>query len=258
MADFFSKRMQVSEMPMLFVSNDLGKVVVRPGSDGEVNVHGEIKHFRCKVQQHGNEIRITSQMTVEWYEWIYLWVEFLFSGWPKCNLDITVPVESVVQISSQTGHVEISGIKGEAYVQNSTGTVKASDIQGKVNVRASTGNVHIRNVMGDVQADSGTGGVRMENVAGNVAARSNTGSIHFSGILSPEGQHQFTTGTGSIRITLQEPDIAFDATVGTGSVFCYPEKAITRKDTRSVQGYFGNGRGRLMAHTGTGSIHIQG
>jgi len=257
LAKQFRKLVKVAGSPGIFVANDVGKIVLRSGTAGEVVVVGEIRHASCTVEQQGDVIKVTSHMDAQWYEWFYRWIEYLWKGWPKCDLEITVPHGSRVDIQSSTCSVQVLDLKGDVRVRNSTGSVRLEKVEGKVQVHSSTGSVLLRDVQGTIEAEASTGSVRIEEASGKVKARTSTGSVYFRGVLAPGTDHDFHTSTGSIHLSLKNPDLTFEARVGTGSIFCDPASAITRKEHHLVQGCFGDGAANLTVYAATGSIHMK-
>lgn len=250
--------MKVEGNPKVIISQGMGKVIVRTGVPGEVLVQGELQHATCAVDQQGDDIRITGKFDGEWYDWLYRWIEYLSSGFPKCNLELRVPENTVLDCHCSTGTVEVIGLQNDVRVSNSTGTIRLTDIKGKIQVKTSTGSVVLNRVKGNIIASASTGEVRLEEVEGIVSAHTSTGSIHMNGVLLSGEEHRFTASTGSIHISLKRPDVTFEASVGTGSIHCYPESAVTYREAHLLKGYFGNGSGTLFARTSTGSVHIQG
>jgi hypothetical protein len=254
----FRKIVRVAGSPGISVENDVGKVVLRSGAVEDVVIAGEIRHASCTVEQQGDEIRVIGRMDGQWYEWFYRWIEYLWKGWPKCDLEITLPHGSRVDIQSRTGSVQILDLRGDIRVRNQTGAIRVEKAEGKIQIHTSTGSVLLRDVQGIMEAEASTGGVRIEEASGKVKARSMTGSVYFRGFLASGEDHDFHTSTGSIHLSLKKPDAAFEARVGTGSIRCDPASAITRKEPHLVQGCFGDGSARLTVYAGTGSIHMKG
>lgn len=218
-----------------------------------------MQHATCAIDQQGDTVKITSKFDGEWYEWIYKWIDYLSSGFPKYNLELLVPENTFLDCQCSTGSVDVVGLQNEAQVKNSTGSIRLTDIEGKIQVKTSTGSIVLKRVKGSILASASTGGIRMEEIQGTVSAKTSTGSIHMSGVLLPGvEEHHFMAGTGSIHIELKQPDVTFEASVGTGSIHCHPESVVTFREPHLQRGKFGNGSAKLMVRTSTGSIHIQG
>jgi len=85
------------------------------------------------------------------------WVEF----------DVRVPATvnyNFDAISSVSGNIEVSGVRGRLNLNSVSGTVKASEITGTINAKSVSGNV-----VADISSIEGTGNMDFSSVSGSVS-----------------------------------------------------------------------------------------
>lgn len=109
------------------------------------------------------------------------------------SLDLYVPRNSMVRLTSGDGHLEVEGVNGE------------------LNLNTGDGRISVRDARGHLTARTGDGRIEIENFEGSAEAKTGDGRITLGGRFS---QLAAQTGDGSIMLTLP-PD--FNATVETDS-----------------------------------------
>ena len=178
---------------------------------------------------------------------------------PRADFTVELPAGVVMNASSGTGDVDVSG--ATAVVSASTGNGSVRVAAGAAEVSAATGNgsVRVDDARGAVRAASGNGRIDV-SAAGPVTASSGNGDIQVS-IASPRaaGDMAFNSGNGSI--TLRLPDgfgAELDATSGSGSISSDFEVRTTGRLTRGrLRGTLGNGGRALRVATGNGRVSLE-
>ena len=138
---------------------------------------------------------------------------------------LRVPTGGSVEVESEVGDVEISGISGDVTVGAEAGDVRVSDLGGDVKVEASRGDVSVGDVntdTGSANLEVGVGDVSLEDlILGTLEASVEAGDVTLSGRFSGGGR--VTVQTGDIIARLP-PDDTRDLTLETrvGSVLREP------------------------------------
>ncbi len=211
------------------------------------------------------------------------------------DLQIMVPPGKSVSLHVAAGASDARGVEGDLTIDTGSGRVTAIDISGSLSVDTGSGSVQIRNVTGDVTVDTGSGNVELNDVrAGEVNIDTGSGSVDGRGISAE--RVSIDTGSGGIEIAeVSAPDLALDTgsgsvrvellrdvdrleiDTGSGSVtVVLPEDAgaeidletgnggidldfpvtVQRASRDHVIGRLGDGRGRILIDTGSGSIRL--
>ncbi len=85
------------------------------------------------------------------------------------DFTITVPVETAVEVSNQSGDVQLNGTQGPAQLRSAFGQVVASDVDGALDLESRSGAVSARRI------DAGSGNLVLNSAFGNVALEDATG-----------------------------------------------------------------------------------
>lgn len=141
------------------------------------------------------------------------------------DYDLCIPAGGSVEIESEAGDVEVSGLTGNVTVDAEAGDVTVRDVGGGVRVEAPQGDVTVANVntdTGGAELEVGSGDVFLEDlILGTLEAGVEAGSVTLSGRFSGGGR--VSVGTGDIVARLPAEDTR-DLTLQTrvGSVLREP------------------------------------
>jgi DUF4097 and DUF4098 domain-containing protein YvlB len=222
-----------------------------------------------------------------------LWFEY--ESW-RVDLELTVPKECNLAVSSVDGGVrlievdgehELTTVDGSVYVENVRGDVKghsvdgsctAIDIRGDVDVGTTDGSVEVAGVRGDVTCESVDGSCMLRDVNGNVSASTVDGRIRIEGVLaglaataingsigiaalegsSAEDGWDISTVDGSVTLMLPE-SVSADLRASTldGRVSLSFPAEFQLKNKRSVVATLGEGGGVISVSTTDGSIRVK-
>jgi phage baseplate assembly protein gpV len=129
---------------------------------------------------------------------------------------LRVPTGGSVEVESEVGDVEVSGISGNVTVSAEAGDVRVRDLGGDVEVQAPRGDVSIADVntdTGSANLEVGVGDVSLEDlILGTLEASVEAGDVILSGRFSGGGR--ITVQTGDVIARLP-PDDARDLTLET-------------------------------------------
>ena len=231
--------LKVADKPKVTVTNTApGSIEIKGNSTGEVTVDLDLRapdDLYCDVSQEKDTVTVTCRMKSGFWKW----PSHLLGVGPRANIRVSVPSEADLDLENSAGRIKVAGVKGSVTAESSAGAVVMLGVEGTVKARTKAGSLDL------------------ENVKGSVKARSSAGSIKFVGSLV-KGENWFRTNLGSIRLKLEgEPDLTVQASTDLGSVKCIPELADGHYERNRYIGRIGDGKGKLIAETNTGSITIK-
>jgi len=211
------------------------------------------------------------------------------------DLTIGVPAGQRVSVYLAVGEAIIENVDGDIRIDTHSAPVFASGTRGTLTVDVGSGQVEVRGAEGEVNLDTGSGSVDVSDVSGtSLLIDTGSGTVTAVGVAVDElhidtGSGRISaervsardvmldTGSGSVELELTEnaEDIEIDTGSG-GVVVTVPESfgATVDIDTGSggielempitmrrwqrdhVQGTIGNGGGRMLIDTGSGSVRI--
>jgi DUF4097 and DUF4098 domain-containing protein YvlB len=165
-------------------------------------------------------------------------------GGENAGADYTlrVPTGGSVEVESEVGDVEVSGISGNVTVSAEAGDVRVTDVGGDVEVQTPRGDISVSDVKtdtGSANLEAGVGDVSLEDlILGTLEASVEAGDVILSGRFSGGGR--ITVQTGDIVARLP-PDDARDLTLETrvGSVLREPAEGASNgqgSETEEQQG----------------------
>jgi hypothetical protein len=174
----------VSANPTIVLNNDTGSIRVRSGaSASDVTIvatkytgwWGNASDVNVTYAQDANSNTVT--VNVDRPGNIF--------GSSSVDFDLTVPGTTVLQLKTNTGSIDVSGVSGQMALSSNTGSLQVS---------------------------AGT-------LEGNTSLTTNTGSVTFDGSITGNGIYTFTTNTGSVNVTLPAESVFHvDASTNTGSI----------------------------------------
>ena len=214
------------------------------------------------------------------------------------DLVIEVPVGQRAAVYLGAGAIEARGVDGRLDLDMGAGSVTATAMSGALAIDTGAGKVRVSGMGGNLSVDTGSGSIDVENLtagdkveldtgSGGVSARAvqarrlivdtGSGSVKLKGVASPD--IAVDTGSGSVQLELLTDVDTLDVDTGSGSVtVSVPADfgAAIEIDTGSggidsdipvrvrsvsrdhLRGLIGDGRGRIVIDTGSGSVHLVG
>ena len=110
---------------------------------------------------------------IEWY-----------SSDASVELEVYVPRNSVLSVSSADGRLRVDGVKGEITMHTGDGGIDVSEAGGRLRADTNDGRINIINFNGEVTAQTGDGRILLEGDFAALSARTGDGSIS---LVVPEG-----------------------------------------------------------------------
>ena len=188
-------------------------------------------------------------------------------------------VKGGLLIDTGSGSVNASGVDGHAWIDTGSGSVDLSDHRnGRVRIDTGSGGIDVTNADAtDVHLDTGSGSIELSSVRSR-AVRAGTGSGGIRAERITARDVNFDTGSGSIvvrmlsdvdnmkldtgsgGVTLYVPSsLGAEIEVDTGSGGIDTEVALQNATKRRshLRGRIGDGNGRIVIDTGSGSVSIR-
>jgi DUF4097 and DUF4098 domain-containing protein YvlB len=133
---------------------------------------------------------------------------------------LRVPTGSSVEVESEVGDVEVSGISGNVTVGAEAGDVRVRDVGGDVKVEAPRGEVSVGDVntdTGSANLEVGVGDVSLEDlILGTLEASVEAGDVTFSGRFSGGGRVTVETGDIVARLPPEDTrDLTLETRIGS-------------------------------------------
>lgn len=187
-------------------------------------------------------------------------------------------VDGAIRMDTHSAPVRTNGTSGSLVIDVGSGSVDVSDAQGDVNIDTGSGGVDVRSVGGgslyvdtgsgsvmasgldvtDLEIDTGSGRIEAARVnATSVRLDTGSGSVDLE-LLRDVDNIEIDTGSGSVTLTVPA-DFGSRVEIDTGSGGIEVDLPVTmrRWDRDHVTGTIGDGQGRLVIDTGSGSVRIR-
>jgi len=152
---------------------------------------------------------------------------------------LRMPAGGSVEIESEAGDVDVSGLTGNIKVAAEAGDVTIGGVGGGVNVSAPQGDVTVANVntdTGGAELEVGSGDVFLEDlILGTLEAGVEAGSVTLSGRFSGDGRVSVETGDIIARLPAEDTrDLTLQTRVG--SVLREPPEGNPKGSEKQKQG----------------------
>ncbi len=180
-----TRHFTVSTAPTVVINNDTGNIRVQAGSTASDVTIQAFKHAGLGGNMSDVQVSYNQSSASTIIVNVNRSTSFNFFNSPSVDFEVTVPANTALELRTNTGSIDVSGVSGRMSLLSNTGSVGMRD--------------------GVLTSDS--------------TLKSNTGSITFNGSISKTGTYQFMTNTGSVNVTLPASSVFHvDATTDTGSI----------------------------------------
>jgi DUF4097 and DUF4098 domain-containing protein YvlB len=168
--------------------------------DGPITVHGWDKaEVMYKATKHGDDEEQLKEVRIETDQQgpavAVIARSGDHSGW--VSLDVFVPRNSSVHVSSEDGQLILQGVSGELTLRTGDGGIEVIDSQGQLKVSSGDGHIRIANFDGQADARTGDGAITLDGRFTGLTARTGDGAISLS--VAPDSN--FTIETDATGIT---------------------------------------------------------
>jgi Putative adhesin len=139
------------------------------------------------------------------------------NGCSRCRIDydLTVPASVRVRASSDSGRVEVAGVKS-VDANTDSGALTVRQVGGDVSARSDSGSVTVEDVGGTLGVSTDSGAIRTTGLrSASVRTSSDSGSTRLNFAVQP-GNVRATTDSGSLRLTVPGGTYDVDARNDSG------------------------------------------
>lgn len=179
---------------------------------------------------------------------------------------LTVPAELALDLSSQSGTINVRGtraevrastVEGDITVEGGAGVVELQSVDGDVCLGNASGRlslatvdgmVTVTDVRGELAASTVDGAMQLTGITARVVSASTVdGDIQFEGTLEAGGRYRLTSHDGDVTVTT--PDINAEVSVSTFSGEFESDFPVTLRG--------GTGRSRMNFTLGRGQARLE-
>ena len=204
----FQRTLTVSGPLDIEVVTGSGRIDVRPGPAGRVEITGRIQasdgwglnrrgpltpeervrriEASPPIEQSGNTVRIGRITDEQVREGVSI------------SFTVTVPAASTVRSKTGSGSQHIEGIDGSLEASSGSGSLTLKDVASRVRASTGSGSIDADTVRGAFHATAGSGSIRATGVGGPIIARTSSGRIDVE--QTGAGDVEVSSGSGSVRL----------------------------------------------------------
>lgn len=214
---------------------DLGEVVIHTKASGKLEYRG---HLEADASQKGaNQLLKSFVVTArETPQGVFLRGQTFdrrCSGRLWVTLEINVPRNYSLDVSTGGGSIELDDINGRVALSTSGGNIMAGNIGGPARLSTDGGHIIVKNVAGELVAVTGGGHITTGAITGSASLRTTGGHIR---VASVGGTARLETGGGNITLERSGAELVAETSGGQIEV--------------------GEASGLVRAKTGGGGIRV--
>jgi DUF4097 and DUF4098 domain-containing protein YvlB len=201
-ADRFEKHFAVQNKPKITVRNSTGRIQVKAWSKNEVQVSWTNASGKVEVgtEQAGNRVEVETR-EIE---------DNVSADDCKTDFEITVPVESELNVRTDSGNVTVDSVHGDMTFDTVGANLQLSDVAGYMVVKTIDGSLVCTRCSGKLEANSISGNMQMIQPAlDGVRVQTSSGNILFDGSFLSRGIYIMKNFSGTIEVHFSAND-SFD------------------------------------------------
>jgi DUF4097 and DUF4098 domain-containing protein YvlB len=226
-ADRVEKHFPVQSKPKITVRNSSGRIQVKAWTKNEVLVAWTNTSGKSAVEteQAGNRVEVDVRPVGD-----------DISVNDKTDFEITVPIESELNVRTDSGNVTVESVHGDMTFDTVDANLQLSDVNGYLMVKTLDGSLLCTRCSGKLEANSISGNVQMiEPSLDSVRVQTSSGNILFDGSFLSRGIYIMKNFSGTIEVHFSSND-SFDvkATSLKGRVV---NQASFKPDTHGAHPY---------------------
>ncbi len=255
-AERIEKHFPVQGKPKITLRNSSGRIQVKAWTKNEVLVAWTNSSGKSVVEteQAGNRVELISRP-----------VDESNVTEDKTDFDITVPIESELNVRTDSGNVTVESVHGDMTFDTVDANLQLSDVNGYLMVKTLDGSLVCTRCSGKLEANSISGNVQMLDPSlESVRVQTSSGNILFDGSFLSRGIYIMKNFSGTIEVHFSSND-SFDvnATSLKGRVvnqaLFKPDAHGSHPSTKWGQSLFGTmneGHAKVELSSFSGTIKI--
>jgi DUF4097 and DUF4098 domain-containing protein YvlB len=254
----FERHFTVQGKPVVTIQNAMGRIQVRAWDRQEVSITGQRGSSNVEVdtEQVGNRIEVATRVTSPNANPDAL----------RADYDISVPMESELQVRSDSGNVTVDSVHGDMSFDTVAANLALQDVEGYLVVKTIGGSTTCTRCAGRMDATSISGNFQLlQPTMDNVHVQTSSGNILFDGSFMNRGIYVLKNYSGTIEVRFSSTD-SFDvrATSLYGNVInqapVVPDRhnmpAPRNSYAKSLFGTMNDGRAKVELSSFNGTIKI--
>jgi hypothetical protein len=198
----FERHFTVQGKPVITVQNATGRIQVKAWDKQEVLIAGEKASTSVAVdtEQVGNRIEVATRVISSNANPDAL----------RADYDISVPVESELQVRSDSGNVTVDSVHGDMSFDTVAADLALQDVEGYLVVKSIGGSTVCLRCAGRFDATSISGNFQLlQPTMDNVRVQTSSGNILFDGGFMNRGIYVLKNYSGTIEVRFSSSD-SFD------------------------------------------------
>jgi len=201
-AQRIEKHFPVQSKPKITVRNSNGRIQVKAWTRNEVMVAWTNPSGKSIVEteEAGNRVEVSTQAGQDGVS----------ADDSKTDFDITVPVESELNVRTDSGNVTVDSVHGDMTFDTVGANLQLSDVNGYMVVKTIDGSLVCNRCSGKLEANSISGNVQMiQPSLDSVRVQTSSGNILFDGSFLSRGIYIMKNFSGTIEVHFSSND-SFD------------------------------------------------
>ncbi len=201
-ADRMEKHFAVQAKPKITVRNSNGRIQVKAWNKNEVLVAWTNASGKSAVETEyaGNRVEVATRLNEDGAS----------GDDSKTDFEITVPVESELNVRTDSGNVTVDSVHGDMTFDTVGANLQLSDVNGYMVVKTIDGSLVCNRCAGKLEANSISGNVSMvEPTLDSVRVQTSSGNIFFDGSFLSRGIYIMKNFSGTIEVHFASSD-SFD------------------------------------------------
>lgn len=262
-ARVWQKSWTTTGRPTIHVTTNDGRVMVHRGGAGTVSTRIE---FKVKVwgwssepreplidlQQNGDVVTIVAKERGS---------VVVFGGISEdFTIDVTVPEDCDLDVSSGDGSIEVDSGKGRYNLTTSDGHITANGLRGEIRMVTQDGSISGEGLDGALEARTGDGHVEVNGRFDRLSVHSGDGRVEVTAIKGsrPVAPWSVTTTDGSLTMRIaQDLAVMLDASCGDGRLSVDLPVNVSGGLTRhTLRGQLNGGNQPLKLRTSDGNLTV--
>jgi hypothetical protein len=261
-ADHASQRYRVSGRPELHLVAEDGRVQIRPGPAGQIQIDVETEGWKIgpgevRILESQSDNRVSYEVK-EPHHWGLSWS----TGHKRISIVATVPRDLDLSVVTGDGGVRVEELRGRIQIHTGDGRVEASNLRGELSLETGDGGIEAQGLDGRFSGTTGDGHLHLQGRFESLRVQSGDGPVVVEVEPGSEVTDEWRLSTGDGSLTLRLPSelrADLDASTGDGSIVTdFPIEMSGKLNEHVIHGRLNGGGAPITLRTGDGTIRIEG
>jgi hypothetical protein len=168
-------------------------------------------------------------------------------------------VEGAINASTSGGGIALSGVTGKSAVHTSGGWIRVSDMSGDLDASTSGGWISIDTASGRIKVHTSGGWITARAISGTIDASTSGGGVTAALVAQPRAECRLYTSGGWINLSLpSNAHVDLDASTSGGGVTTdFPVAFADERNHSTLRAPLNGGGPLVYLHTSGGWIHVK-